>query len=250
MSRKRHGNKEKPPVQVREFGDVLANLPKESIKHSSSDGGHSTEHVGILELRTKKIMIGIPLDEVLFSQWFVNFEGLDKMPWDSLVTTVSTYLPDARNKIHDTFLLKDKSEHLLMLDSDVMPPPKLIASLLAHNKDCVGGWYRKKEKFPAEVDGKVQIIQRPVVYDQFDILNGLIRYKQKMFPGTGLEEVGAAGAGCWLMTRKLAEALGPSPYSMDQGGEDMVICRKITAAGYSMWIDWSLACAHIGTFFL
>jgi cellulose synthase/poly-beta-1,6-N-acetylglucosamine synthase-like glycosyltransferase len=228
-------------------------LPKDKINHVQFEGGRVSEHTTALSLRTKQIAIGIPLDELMFSQFFVNFELLDKMPWDSMISTTSTYLPDARNKIHNFFLEKDKSGWLLMLDSDVMPPPHLIERLIAHNKDCVGGWYRKKEKYRIELNGQVQIIQRPVVYEQAGIQDGVIQYVQKRFPGEGLEEVAAAGAGCWLMSRNLAEALGKSPYDMGNkgdAGEDMQICRKITAAGFPMFVDWSLACAHIGTFFV
>jgi len=258
MSRKH--NKFRPPTVETPKGEwdavvekVKPLIPKDNVNHVQFESGHSTEHVSALSLRTKQIAIGVPLDELMFSQFFVNFELLDKMPWDSMITTTSTYLPDARNKIHNFFLERDKGNHLLMLDSDVLPPPHLIERLLAHNKDCVGGWYKKKEKFHANINGEDRIIQRPVVYKQAGIMDGIIQYVQLWEPHEGLEEVAAAGAGCWLMSRKLAEALGTSPYDMGakgNDGEDMQICRKITAAGFPMFVDWSIACAHIGTFFV
>jgi hypothetical protein len=233
---------------------VLPLIPKDKINHTQYEGGRSTEHTSALSLRTKPIAIGIPLDELMFSQFFVNFELLDKMPWDSMITTTSTYLPDARNKIHDFFLEKDNNNWLFLLDSDVLPPPHTIEKLIAHNKDCVGGWYKKKEKFRAEENGEVKILQRPVVYSGVGEKEGVLQYVQLWHPHEGLEEVAAAGAGCWLMSRKLAEALGKSPYDMGSGteftGEDMQICRKITKAGFKMYIDWDIACAHSGVFFV
>ena len=65
-------------------------------------------------------------------------------------------------------------------------------------------------------------------------------------PGKGMEKVAGMGAGCWLMSRELAEALGNKPYSMEQGGEDLWISKKIMELGYEMWVDWDLACAHMG----
>ena len=53
-------------------------------------------------------------------------------------------------------------------------------------------------------------------------------------------------AGCWLMARELAEALGKDPYSMDKAAEDLVLCKKIMDLGYEMWVDWDLPCAHCG----
>jgi len=258
MSRKRNKHQEPQVLQEENKWEAVVEkvkplMPKDDTNHVQFAGGFSTEHKSALSLRTRQIAIGVPLDELMFSQFFVNFELLDKMPWDSMITTTSTYLPDARNKIHDFFLERDKGSHLLMLDSDVLPPPHLIERLLAHKKDCVGGWYRKKEKFHADINGEMQILQRPVVYQQVGIVEGKIQYVQIWQPHEGLEEISAAGAGCWLMTRKLAEALGKSPYDMGakgDDGEDMQICRKITAAGFPMFVDWSVACAHVGTFFV
>ena len=83
---------------------IAPRLPTEGVKHINYDGGRESEHVTGLNLRSKKIAIGIPMDEVIFSQFLVNFLGLDVMPWDSMISTTSTYLPEARNKIHNTFL--------------------------------------------------------------------------------------------------------------------------------------------------
>ena len=52
------------------------------------------------------------------------------------------------------------------------------------------------------------------------------------------------------MSRKMAEALGKSPYDMNSGGEDMVICKKITDLGFKLWIDWDISCAHAGVFYV
>jgi hypothetical protein len=71
-----------------------------------------------------------------------------------------------------------------------------------------------------------------------------------MEAGTGLESVAATGAGCWLMSKELAKALGKSPYDMNSGGEDMVICKKIKDLGYDIWVDWNIPCAHAGVFYV
>jgi hypothetical protein len=53
-----------------------------------------------------------------------------------------------------------------------------------------------------------------------------------------------------MMSRKVAEALGQSPYSMEKGGEDLVLCKKVKDLGFELWIDWDIACAHCGVFFV
>ena len=235
------------PVLEAVAEEFVDRVPAE-IKHATYDGGSKHEFREALQVRTQAIAIGIPFDELSFSQFAVNLLGLHIMPWDMPITTMSTYLPMARNQIHDIFIEnKDQGSHLLMLDSDVLAPPDIINTLLAHNKPIVGGYYCKKEKYPIKKpDGSIEIVQRPVVYDYSDEKSGFI---QRVFPGTGLERVDGAGAGCWLMRRDVAEAIGKSPYGEDSG-EDLVLCRKITEAGFEMWIDWSMACAHLGAFFV
>lgn len=220
--------------------------------HSEYSGGKTTEMKTGLQIRTQPIAIGLPMDELMFSKFFTNFLALQIMPWDPIITTTSTYLPEARNKIHDLFLEKSEhATHLLMLDSDVLPPPNFISRMLEHNKPMVGGWYRKKEKFPATLpDGTRTTMQRPVVYDYAGEDDGKDMFNCRMTPGSGLERVDGAGAGCWLMRRDVAEALGKSPYDMQRGGEDLVLCRKVTAAGFEMFIDWNAACAHAGVFYV
>jgi len=235
------------PVLEAVAEEFVDRVPAE-IKHATYDGGSKHEFREALQVRTQAIAIGIPFDELSFSQFAVNLLGLHIMPWDMPITTMSTYLPMARNQIHDIFIEnKDQGSHLLMLDSDVLAPPNIIATLLMANKPIVGGWYRKKEKYPIKrLDGTVEIAQRPVVYDYDKDKKGFI---QRVAPGTGIERVDGAGAGCWLMRRDVAEGIGKSPYGEDSG-EDLVLCRKITEAGFEMWIDWSMACAHLGAFFV
>jgi GT2 family glycosyltransferase len=138
---------------------------------------------------------------------------------------------------------ESKNDWLMMLDSDVLPPPGFEHKLLTHMKNnpqirMVGGWYKLK-------DGS----DLPVVYheDKMDD-RGVMQYVKytKKEIGRGLEMVDAAGAGVWLMSREVAEAIGPKPYDMSAGGEDLALCRKVRDAGYSLWIDWRIACAHAG----
>lgn len=177
--------------------------------------------------------------------------AMDIMPWDTIITTSSTYLPDARNKIHDNFLEAEGATHLLMLDSDVLPPPDYIQRMLAHDKPIIGGWYKKKEKYPVkDVHGNVNTIQRPVVYD-FELSdNKADWFRPRTDAGEGIEQVDGMGAGAWLMRRDVAEALGKSPYSMERGGEDLVICKKIKDLDIPMYVDWDCPLAHAGVFFV
>lgn len=216
-------------------------------EHRQLENGSQHEHQIVMKLRTTPITWGIPMDELMYSKFFNNFMHLNMMPWDSVITTESTYLPDARNYIHQVFLEKFQTSHLFMLDSDVIPPPDIVTSLLRHDLSMVSGYYRKKEVFHyKDVEGNPQITARPVVYDWSEERDGKYWFTQRLDEGKGLEKVAGVGMGCVLMSKQLAEKLGPRPYDMNSGGEDLVLCKKIMDLGEEIFVDWSLACAHVG----
>ena len=197
----------------------------------------------ITMVRATPICWGVCFDEVVFAKWSKHMlASVRVMPWDDVIVSGSTYLPDARNLVHDQFLDRSDAEYLFMLDSDVLVPPTAISKLLKHmerRKDVriVGGWYKKK----SEPYG-------PVVYHANGFEGDIAQYQQygQNEIGEGLEKVDAAGAGCWMVHRSVVEALGESPFHMAEGGEDLVFCRKVQKAGFDLFIDWDLAAAHCG----
>lgn len=246
MSRKR-----KTPIE--QIVEQIEGKVPDSVVHVDHDGKKVTQIRQEIRIRKFPIAIGIPFDEMMFSRFFANFLYLSIMPWDNIITSQSSLLEDARNTIHDAFLDNCKATHLLMLDSDVLPPPDLIDRLLAHKLPVVGGWYRKKESFHVKnLDGVINTIQRPVVYDfdKWDEEKKKFVYRERMKEGVGLEKVDGMGAGCWMIRRDAAEKIGKSPFSFEFGGEDLTFCRALIDAGFDIYVDWSLACAHAGIFWV
>lgn len=198
-----------------------------------------TRPANAVELRKTPVTWGIPFDEIMFSKFMIYFEkNADRMPWDGFVSSQGTLVHIARNRIHKAFL-KDNKPYLMMLDSDILFPEKIVDKLLAHNLPIVGGWYKNKN-----IDDL-----HPTIYDfDHEDEKGVFVWKHRKTPGTGLERVDGMGAGCWLMRRDVAEALGEEPYNTDsmQGGEDLVLCRKLYELGIPLHVDWSLNCAHVG----
>lgn len=242
MARNRHKVSRAVPEQpdkTQAFFDLLeSKVRKEKTDFHLTSNGEKQVTTSPVAIRHKAIAWGFPLDEVVYSKWFVALLAQDLMPWDTYITTESTYLPDARNTIHADFL-QTGLEWLVMLDSDVIPPRGFLHRLLIDKKPMVGGWYRKKTIDPA--------LRYPVVYTYSHTdEKGVPRYDIRQEPGKGLEKVEAAGAGVWLMHRSVALAIGESPYNMERGGEDLELCRKVYAAGFEIWIDWEIDCGHTG----
>ena len=193
-----------------------------------------------LYIRTTPICWGIPMDEFLYAKFFTMFFRNGRIqPWDTLATTESTYLPDARNMIHNMYLETD-FPYLMMLDSDVLIPPNTVEILMAHNKPIVGGWYANKNRLKAYTP-------HPIVYDFVGVSkSGNVNWRHRDNEGEGLEKVDGMGAGCWLMKREVAEKLGKSPYSMSGGTEDLLLSKQIMDLGIPMYVDWKLHCPHVG----
>lgn len=218
---------------------VVESLPPNKTKVTKVLGDTIEQHSQDVILRTFKIFWGIPCDEVSFTKFWTRFEAhSNKMPWDGFAASLGTYLPKARNFIHDAFLDSTPDHtHLMMLDSDILFPAFLVDKLLAHKLPIVGGWYKDKNADD----------HHPCVYDfENEDEKNIIHWKHRKTPGAGLEKVDGMGAGCWLMRRDVAQALGRSPYDLNSGGEDMLISRKLMKLNIPMYVDWSVNLAHCG----
>lgn len=198
-------------------------------------------------LRTTPITWAMPFDEVCFSKAWRSQMMMHLMPWDSLFSCENTYVAEARKTLHNQFLEYGETDWFFMLDSDVCAPPNYLIDLLKHHHDdpekkVLAGWYRvKSEPF------------YPVVYhyrgaklNKKDVDIEWWQHYELDEIKPGLQEVDGAGAGAWLIHRDVMHAIGPDPYDMHAGGEDMQLCRLITKAGYKMWIDGSLKLGHVG----
>lgn len=222
--------------QRRLLSEIAASVAGKTAKAGVYAAGEWKASTQEVHIRLGAITWGFPCEEIMFTRFFENFIcHIRAMPWDNIAISRSTYLPEARNIIHEAFVEDHDTPWLAMLDSDVMPPPNYLTKLFADIKanpeiKIIGGWYKRKTG-----------LQDPVVYSE---VQGA--WRQRAERGHGIEVVDGAGAGCWLMSREVAEAVGPRPYNMLEGGEDLVLCKKIRAAGYKLYIDWDVECAHVG----
>jgi hypothetical protein len=218
----------------RRIDQMTAGAPKNRMRVQAI-GGEEQKQSDPVIIRKTPIMWGIPTDEVMYSRFFTSFfSNAHVMPWDAMAVSESTYLPKARNIIHNAFLDSSHS-HLAMIDSDIMFPPYAINRLLAHKLPFVSGWYRNKKG-----------VNFPVVYDFKKEEGGMMYWKHRDSEGAGLEEVDGVGAGMVLMSREVAQALGRDPYDMEKSGEDLTMCAKVRQAGFKIVVDWTINCAHLG----
>lgn len=217
--------------------ELNGKVPKTRTVSERSAAGKMVQESKPVILRTTPVAWAIPFDEMVFARWVTwNLNQRLIMPWDDTMTDTNTYISEARNTLHQQFVTQSKLDWLVMLDSDVIPPPNFVERLLGHHLPMVGGWYRKKgDPYP------------PCVYDFVrNDDRGIAWWQVRETPGTGVEKVDGAGAGCWLMHRSVAEALGERPYNPHVLSEDFHLCRRLAELGQDIYIDWDLNCAHTG----
>jgi len=241
MTRKRHKSKLEKAEEAHEEVTKQAfekGAPKSRLRRHVLDGDEVYKEKQDVMVRYTPILWGIPADEVMFSKFHTHFiRNSNMMPWDDYVSTESTYLPDARNEIHNSFINDSDYPYLMMIDSDVMFPRLMVERLMSYKLPIVGGWYKNKHWAHEP---------HPIVYDYLLTFNDRSKFKHRDKPGEGLERVDAMGAGCWLISRECAEAIGESPYDTAKGGEDLRFSKQLMDLDIPMHVDWDIECAYIG----
>jgi hypothetical protein len=137
------------------------------------------------------------------------------------------------------YALKNDYDFLLFVDSDVMLPARALEYLLKTGTDVVAGAYLNV----FVIDGKKVIA--PVLFK--DIGGGqcqLLTYEgaavSKVF------QIGAAGLGCTLISRKVLQAVDFRTFNNSQtGGEDMAFFVDARAKGFKTVANTYVKCLHL-----
>lgn len=159
----------------------------------------------------------------------------------------------ARNSLI-AIAIEAQVDDLIWIDSDIQWQPDDIFRLLNYPVDVVGGTYRKKtdeeEQYPIQIRGNSIPID----------------------PSTGLLEVDGLGTGMLRMSKKALQAVWNDPTSKkyrNKGNiekwiceillepteepdvfevisEDIVLCHKLAALGFKIYLDPLLTCNHVG----
>lgn len=160
----------------------------------------------------------------------------------------------ARNQIVEFFLTQRSKDgepftHLLMIDSDTIPPEDALTRLFSHGKPVVtgltpilsyntngGGWETYDNAFvEVEKDKEGKVIKTHIAGRN-----------------TGLQEVFRCGASCLLIERSVIEGLD-QPYfrfvpneanTSHVRSEDIDFCDRVRAAGIQIYADTDVIAQH------
>lgn len=142
-----------------------------------------------------------------------------------------------RNYIRD-YALKNGYDYVFFIDSDVIVPPGALYVLQSLKTDVATGVYLNG----FELGGKVVIA--PMLFK--DLGGGncqLYTYEGVAFPQ--VFEIGAAGLGCTLASKKVLEKVEFRTFKPDSsGGEDMAFYVDARAKGFKAMVHTGVKCVH------
>lgn len=163
--------------------------------------------------------------------------GLTALEDPSPAKTRIEKIVSGRNFIRD-YALKNDYDYLMFVDSDVMLPKNAVVFLHSTKADVVSGVYLNA----FELGGKKVIA--PVLFK--DLGNGECQlYTYEGVAGGEIVDIGAAGLGCSLISRKVLEKVPFRSFNnFDSGGEDMAFYVDARAKGFKTVANLAVKCVH------
>lgn len=196
--------------------------------------------------KIEKLAVLIPCRDTLHSAHALSLAEMVKFnTMNDLDTHVfmdaSTILLTQRERLA-TEAVNIGADYMLWIDSDIAFPSTTAMRLLAHNEPVVAANYVRRQ-FPCKGVAYETIgdWENPLPFEVYD----------------DLVEVEGIGMGCMLIKTSIFEEMSKpwfefqwTPASNDFLGEDMYLCQKIAAAGYSIKVDTQLSqdLRHLGTY--
>lgn len=193
----------------------------------------------------KTVLMAVPTRGMVSMEWAMALRHLYIPAGVTLEVQGLAGLPidDMRNEFVATFL-KGNYDYLFFNDDDTLLPPKALERLLERDLDVVSGLYYRR----------VTPIEPVAMVDDPSVGGTGIRCIKEY--GIGLMPVDYVGAGCLLISRKVLETVeypwffwarnDPRVLIPERISEDLYFCRKAREAGFSIFLDASIRCLHVG----
>ena len=190
----------------------------------------------------KTILIAIPTNKYIEPETFKSIYDLE-VP-EGYETKFQFFYGYQVDQVRN--LIADWAKHfdyLFSVDSDIVLPKDSLVKLLQADKDIVSGLYmqRKPDQTILEVyqvtpSGQIANIPYNALY------------------GYTIVEIAGCGMGCCLIKSEVFKSLDYPHFHYTSAlehskavSEDIYFCNKARAAGFSIWMDTTIRCDHIGS---
>lgn len=180
---------------------------------------------------SKKVGVCIPSG----GKWDTDF-GLcliDMLRWTQekwLVYSTKSCLISKNRRVMVEDALKDGCTHILFIDTDMLFPKDTIEALLEHEQDVVAAncvTRKHPVRFTAQIKGE-EVVTLP----QYDGLKKVCRV------GTGVMMI---NADVFRKIKKPWFAIGWSPLSNSELGEDYMFCQQCEMSNIDIYIDETIS---------
>lgn len=188
-----------------------------------------------------KILFAVPTDGKIKAQTVLHLAHISQHPNVVYNAVVGSPIDQVRNKIVRTMFADDTYTHVLMMDSDMIPPVNAVDKLLEMDTPMACGIY------PLLISGSItsSVVEKN---EQFPEGHFLTDWADK----TGPFEVDAAGTGLVLIKREVFETIPWPWFRFVEGkennkrvGEDIFFSRKAAKFGYKYMAHPEVVCGHI-----
>ena len=145
-----------------------------------------------------------------------------------------------RNHIVQKFLARKEFDYLMMIDSDIVPPPNIM-KLVDFDKDIIVPLMFVMQ------NGKILPLYLREAKD------GQLEFTKEYLDKQGLVPVDATGTGCIIMSRKVLEAVKhpfENEYDSDgikKLGLDLSFCKKARKLGFQPYVHLDYVADHHST---
>lgn len=202
-----------------------------------------------------RVLIAIPTFENISPDTFKSVWDMDK-PCECLFEFVRGHdCAAARNRIASR-ALELGADRLMMVDGDVTVPRDALSNLLAHDVDCVSGFYlrRNEDNEPGDRTCAYKLLDdKGREHFNYTVESAYTRGELAGMRSGGrhLVEAHGFGMGCVLVKTSVFDRVRRPWFkwvNYDNGNvltEDFYFCEELRKAGVKRYVDTRVACGHL-----
>ena len=190
----------------------------------------------------KKILIAVPTKKYIETETFKSIYDLE-IP-EGYETEFQFFygyqIDQIRNLVAEW---AKRYDYLFSVDSDIVLPSDALTKMLSADKDIISGLYIQR------VPG-LHVLE---IYKDTDH-GGVTNVPYEELHGRGITQVAGCGFGCCLIKgevfRKLEYPHFVYTSALDHSytvSEDIYFCKKARNNGFTVWVDPTIKCEHIGS---
>jgi len=189
------------------------------------------------------LAIGIPAKSEIDFRWAFAFSEIRHLyPTATIIIDNKYGIAQSRESIVNQFNAIPQLTHLLFIDTDILPPPYGVYTLIQDNVDFVSGIYWNS----LYTGNNAWIDEQPLDIRRMGPAN---------MPANPMMQVDKCGMGFCLLTKELMKKMLVEErplfyYKISEGGlhsEDFYFQAKMKKLGIPVWVDLRVQCGHLKT---